>query len=476
MEGGDAVIPIINGLTVDEQRMASRLDEQLAAKRPRNRLRSDFMDCKHLLTRLPPTIPPYLANVGMVLGWPSKAVEALARRTVLTGFSGADIAQDVIGENDYVFEARAAHLSSLETGVSWLVASRGLDGEPSGMITHQSGLDGTGDWDRRTRRLTSFLSVLDRDQNGSPVEFNLYLPGETIFVKDGEADRVPNSLGWVPVEPLVYRQRDSRPFGSSRISRPIMSLTLSAVRTILRSEGTADFYGTPLLALMGPDQSVFNGNPALKLLMSSMFAIPDNEDSAGSPRAEIKQFTQASQEPHVKQLEIWAQLFAAEANIPVSSLGVGMTQANPTSAESYLASREDLIAEAEDAQDGWSRPHVRTIQNAWMLANDTGDIPDELRHLRPVWRDARHTSKAAAADWMVKVASVMPWIAETDAALDLIGVDDVTAARLRDERAKARGVDVLKSLAAMNGAASGDAKPTVGGPAGTQQPVDPSAE
>ena len=67
------------------------------------------------------------------------------------------------------------------------------------MITHQSGLDGTGDWDRRTRRLTSFLSVLDRDQNGSPVEFNLYLPGETIFVKDGEADRVPNSLGWVPV-------------------------------------------------------------------------------------------------------------------------------------------------------------------------------------------------------------------------------------------------------------------------------------
>ena len=65
MEGGDAVIPIINGLTVDEQRMASRLDEQLAAKRPRNRLRADFMDCKHLLTRLPPTIPPYLANVEL---------------------------------------------------------------------------------------------------------------------------------------------------------------------------------------------------------------------------------------------------------------------------------------------------------------------------------------------------------------------------------------------------------------------------
>lgn len=455
MEGGGGV-KSITGLSSDEQTVVDALSAQLAAKRSRNRLRSAYMDAKHVVRKLPPAIPPYLRTLAMVLGWPSKAVEALARRARLVEFAipGSDGDPfgigSIVDDNWYYEEARLAGLASLEHSVSWLVTTRGdvAAGDPAALITTQDAINGTGEWSRRARRLVSFLSVVEYAKHtGEPTDFNLFLPGQTVVVQGSQVvDRAISSLPRIPVEPLVYRKRPNRPFGSSRITRPIMQLTDSAVRSILRSEGTADFYSAPILALLGPDQSIFEGNPALKMLLSSMFAIPDNED-ADTPRADIKQFQQASQTPHVDQLEVWAQLFAAEAGIPVSSLGIGMTQANPTSAESYLASREDLISEAEDVIDGWAPAHIRTVQNAWMIREGASDVPAELRDLKAVFRDPRHESKAAAADWFLKVASAMPWVAESDVAVEMIGLDDVTVERLQGERARVRARAAIDALA-----------------------------
>lgn len=444
----------IDGLTDDEQRTLSALVDQLKAKRRRNELRSGFMDAKHILRQLPPTVPAYIRQMGAVLGWPAKAVETLARRAKLDGFSLPGVGIEAYGidrildANDYIRESRIHHIASLEHGPAFLVSTLGGPGEPDVLITRRSALDGTGMWNVRTRHLDSFLSVIEW-RDGEPFEFNMYLPGRTIMVSDRRVqDRIPLSLPRIPVEPLVYRARDGRPFGSSRISRPIMSITNSAVRTIMRSEGTADFYSAPIIALLGADEGTFGQSPRLQMLMSHMFGIPDDENAApGTERVDMKQITQASQEPHVKQLEVWAQLFAAEASIPVSSLGIGATQANPTSAESYLASREDLIDEAEDATDAWSTGHVRTLQNAWMLAAGEAEIPPDLLKLQADWRDARHSSKAAEADWMTKVASVIPWVAESDAALDLIGVRPDVAERLRADRARIQGRATLRALA-----------------------------
>lgn len=450
---------IVFGLSVDEQKTLTKLVAQLEAKQRRNRIRSAYMDGKHALRQMPPTVPPYLRTLGMVLGWPSKAVEALARRARLEGFAlpGGDLASfgldEILDDNDYVSEAREAGLSSLEHSVTFQIASRGdtTAGDPPVLITRQSALNGTGEWSQRARRLVSFLSVTGRDKTtGNPNAANLYLPGQTIMCADGRVqDRVPSSLPRLPVEPVVYRRRDTRPFGSSRISRPIMALTDSAVRSILRSEGTADFYSIPGMALFGPDESFFEGNPTWRMLLNGMFAVPDNPDApVGKERADLKQFQQASQQPHVDQLEVWAQLFAAEASIPVSSLGIGMTQANPTSAESYLASREDLIAEGEDTIAGWTTPHVKTLQNAWMIREGATELPAELRKLTPVWRDPRHESKAASADWFTKLISVLPWIADTDTALELVGLDETTVTRLRADRVQAQARATVTALLA----------------------------
>src|SRR5699024_3621457 len=93
------------------------------------------------------------------------------------------------------------------------------------VISQRSALDATGEWNARSRRLDSLLSVTERDDRGNVTGANLYLPNLTIIIEDGAVvDR--QSHPWhVPAEVVPYKPRLSRPFGSSRISRAVMSHT-----------------------------------------------------------------------------------------------------------------------------------------------------------------------------------------------------------------------------------------------------------
>ena len=187
------------------------------------------------------------------------------------------------------------------------------------------------------------------------------------------------------------------------------------------------------------------------MIMDRINAIPDNEDAA-NPRADVKQFTQGDQRPHVEQLQILAGLFAGETNIPVSSLGVGLSQANPTSADSYVASREDLIAEAESAAKVWKQRHTRTAQRAWMVANGETEVPDTLRGLQARYRNPRYTSSSAAADAAMKHVTAFPWLAESDAFIEHVFDDAELTERLLADKQRAQGRNALAMFQRAGGA------------------------
>ena len=446
----------IEGLTDHEQAIYGALVEQLRDKASRNRLRAKYMDGKKLLRKLPPSAPPYLRNLGVVLGWPAKAVEALHRRTAFEGFAapGVDLDGFGLGEildaNDYGVEVGLGELDSLVHSCTFEIVTRGGPGEPAAVISQRSALDATGEWNARSRRLDSLLSVTDRDERGNVTGANLYLPGLTIIVEDGRVvDR--QSHPWhVPAEVVPYKPRLSRPFGSSRISRAVMSHTDRAAATVIRAEGTADLYGVPWFMIFGPDESAFQKG-SWQMIMDRINAIPDNEDAA-NPRADVKQFTQGDQRPHVEQLQILAGLFAGETNIPVSSLGVGLSQANPTSADSYVASREDLIAEAESAAKVWKQRHTRTAQRAWMVANGETEVPDTLRGLQARYRNPRYTSSSAAADAAMKHVTAFPWLAESDAFIEHVFDDAELTERLLADKQRAQGRNALAMFQRAGGA------------------------
>ena len=86
--------------------------------------------------------------------------------------------------------------------------------------------------------------------------------------------------------------------------------------------------------------------------------------------------------------------------------------ANPTSAEALLASRDDLIAEAEQTTDGWSPDVSSSVRRALAMLNGD-DLPDDL-DLRPRWRNHMHVSLAAADEinqqisWIEKISRQHP--------------------------------------------------------------------
>lgn len=447
-------------LDTTEQNAVDVCIEQLNARLPRNVLRAQYYDGKNAIRDLGISTPPNFRRIATVLGWSAKAVDILNRRCNLDGFvipgveDTADL--DVVWEDNYLdTEAPQAGVSSLIHGTAFLIVHQGDTeaGEPPVLWTARDAMTGTGEWDRRRRSLRNFLSVIDTDEDGNPTEAVLYLPNLNVFLTRNKAkrwtvERRPHSFG-LPVEPLVYQPRLGRPFGSSRISRAVMSLHDSALRTVIRSEVTAEFYSAPQRVLLGADESAFrNSDGSIKstwqAILGRIWAIPD-DDEAATPRAQIQEFTQANQQPHIEQLRAWAALFAGETSIPITSLGIS-TDANPSSAEAYLASREDLIAEAEGTTDGWSPAYRRTALNALRVLNGWDEIPDEFLGLRPKWRNPATASRAAAADAATKTIDKFPWLANSELGLELYGFDQGFLERARAELRRQRGAAVISAL------------------------------
>lgn len=445
----------VSGLPVDETEKLNQLVKTLEAKRPRNELRSSLMDHKRTFENWP--LVGEMGDLRAVLGWPAKAVEVLARRAKLEGFTipGRDVSEfgldEIIEQTQYLRRVKMGDLSSLVHAVAFEVTTTGdpADREPDVIITHASALNGTGTWNNRRGRLTDFLSVQSW-KDSKPEDWALYLDDVTWVFRNGALDKQEHKLGRVPVEPLIYKPRLDRPFGQSRITRSIIFLTRSACRVIVRSESTADLYSAPgLLALGLTADQIAEGS--WRSGIGNVVGIPDaDEGPADAPqlaRVAIEKIEQASQEPHVAQLRAWAQLFAGEASIPLSELGIGI-DSNPASEGSFRMGERPLVAEASDAADEWGGAHRRTMLNAYALREGipVADVPVELRPLAAKWRDVNNETSAQRADAFTKQAGAVPWIAETDAALDMLGIEPELARRLREERRRARASSMLTEL------------------------------
>ncbi|OBA62195.1 portal protein [Nocardia sp. 852002-20019_SCH5090214] len=453
-------------LSDDENATLNRLLKQLNQRMTRNLLRSLYYDGKRQARQVSTVIPPQYNNLGIVLGWSAKAVDMLARRCNLDGFVWPDGDIDQLGlrqvwdDNFFAAESSSAVISSLIHGVSFLVNTEGdtTVGEPKSLIHVKDALSATGEWNSRTRRLDNLLSVTDRDEQGNPKGLALYLDGVTLTaVRDGAkwaVDRQEHPWG-VPAEPLVYKPRAGRAFGYSRISRTVMSLHDAALRTVVRLEGQSDVFSIPELILLGADESVFknpDGTPKSEWVarLGRIKGIPDDEEAPESlARADIRQFQAASPQPHLDTLKQQAQLFSGETSIPLSSLGVS-DMTNPTSADSYVASREDLIAEAEGATDDWAPAMRRAMTRALAIAHDEKTIPKEWATVDTKWRSPLYLSRSAEADAGTKQLSAAPWLAETEVGLELLGLDEQQIRRAMAEKRRATVSQLMQRLTPPN--------------------------
>lgn len=438
----------------EEQALLTRMLQQLELKQTRNMLRDSYYDGRRAINQVGTIIPPQYYKLAIVLGWSAKAVDTLADRCNLDGFVWPDGDLNSLGfqqvwdGNFLGTEINSAITQSLLHGPAFLINTAGDPsiGEPAGCIHVKDAHNATGTWDARGRRLDNLLSITSRDASGVVTGLALYLDGLTITAeKDGDSgwnvDRAEHPWG-VPAEPMVYRYRTGRPFGTSRISRSVMSLHDMALRTVIRMEGHADTYSFPEMWLLGADESIFKNadgtqKAVWQVMLGRIKAIPDDAEST-NPRADVKQFSASSPQPHIDQLKQQAQLFSGETSIPLTSLGVS-DMSNPTSADSYVASREDLIARAESATDDWKRSLHRAAARALAMQNGLDKIPDEWSSIAPKWRSPIYLSRAQQADAGMKQVTAVPWLAETSLGLELLGLDEQQIARAMSEKRRAQG-------------------------------------
>jgi len=463
---------ILPDLSDDENDALAGLLKIVADKRPANRRASAYYDAeRNVRLAHGGTVPVQYANLGLVLGWSAKAVDALGRRCNLDGLVWPDGDLDSLGYRDLWdgnrldSEVDQGITDSLIHAVAFVTAVRGEAGEPDALMHFHSAADATGEWNPRTRRLDSLVVVNARDDRG-PTAVTAYLPGRTVtgILDAGRwgSDVSEHPFG-VPAAPLAYKPRLNRPFGRSRISRSLRGHQDAAARELVRLEGHMDVYSYPEFWMLGADPSVFkNADGSTKtewqVRLGRIKGIPDDVDLAGDAnplaRADVKKFDAASPEPHLKALEMHARLFARDASLPDSAMAIAGVS-NPASAESYDAAQYELIAEAEGATDEWSPP-VRYVSSiALAMLNGLSEVPAEWRTIDTRWRDPRYLSRAAMADAGAKAIGSVPWLAETEVGLELLGLDSQQIARALGERRRSQSVAALTALAGVGQEATG---------------------
>lgn len=414
-------------------------------------------------------IPASIRDRSFVLGWSSVAVDKLNRRCNLEDFydaGGVDLsglgADQIQRDNRLSAEISQSGVSSLIHACSFIVTTQGDTeaGEPAVLMLGKDATSSTGVWDRRRRSMSSFLSITDMDESGEPVEMTMYLPNLNISMwKVGGkwvVSRRSHVYG-VPVDPMRYQSRLGRPMGRSRITRAVMSIHMQALAAMIRADVNGEAYSLPRFILLGATEEAFknaDGSPkaAWQSAWDAVWAIGDDETAAqGLERAEVKQFNGQSPEPQNAHLRMLAQMFSGETGVPVGELGL-IGDANPTSAEALMASRDDIISEAEQTTDGWS-PDVESAMTRALTMFNGGSLPDGL-DVRAQWRSPLHVSRAAAADAGSKTIDKVPWLAESEVGLELLGLtpDQITRALADKRRAQGRVLAETLRQAATGGA------------------------
>ena len=452
----------VPGLTEDETVTLNVLLAQLEEKGKRNLLRSSIYDGKRAVRQVGTVIPPQYKKLGLILGWNAKGVDGLARRCNLEGMTWSDGDLNSLGmaeltDNNFLLsEIASGRTDSLIHGVSYLITTQGAEDEPKALIHAKDGINATGTWNNRKRRLDNLLSITSR-KDGKVTGFVLYLDGLTISAEKDVTWTVNKSEHpWhVPADPMVYRPRASRRMGRSRITRSTIGLQDAAVRALIRMEGHMDIYSIPQLWLLGANDSIFRNadgsqKASWQVALGRVYGIPDDLDAdQANQRADIKQFKAESPESHLAQLNALAKLTAREFDLSDSSFAL-TDMANPTSEGAYYAGMDDLIHEAEGATDDWSISVRRTVTRALAIQNGLDKIPESWASIDTKWRNPQFTSRASAADAGAKQLGAVPWLAETEVGLELLGMEPQQIKRALAEKRKVTGRAVLAALAPAN--------------------------
>lgn len=458
-------------VTEDEKSLIVQMVRVIGQRRRRNRLRSNFIEAEKRLNMQGYDIPPAFDKFATVLGWPKKGVTAFAARQIPTGFSTpkpTTLVDDIHALwDDAGYEARERMVieSADEFGISFVFTTLGDPdkGEPAVVFSAKTALSATCILNPRTGAVTAAYESVDAQR------FNLYLPGRILeCIKDRGTFRVLNEVSTgtrrVMCAPHMHGATLRKIYGRSRVTQPVMDLTMAAMRTLLRQEVAGQFSMAPRPFMRGASQSDFMDNP-WSMLVGEVWAIPDVsvDDDPSLPdslrRVEMDMLPQVSMLPFNDQFRLIAGAMSSELSLPPFYLGV-MQDSNPTSAQAIEASEIDLTREvgAQNPIMGIGRKTLALNALSLLDGRDfSPQVAAELRGLHADWEDPRTRSMSEQSQMValqVQAGNMQPGTRTTLRQLP-ISEQDVDAAVEENRRAAGSGL-LDQALAAAGGESDAD--------------------
>lgn len=406
--------------------------------------------------------------------WPKKAVEAVAERSRLSGFTfdggGSDDTLDQIVLNNDLLGAYHRHVHT-ELIHGCMFATVGRYGEHA-IVRFHTAEDGAAIWDDTTGCIGAGLVIADtRTTPWSltrevPVQVNMHLPGRCVtFLRVESARWIAQSqetpLDRPAMEAFAYRPTGLRPFGQSRITKTVMSLTDDYMRVMRDMAVSSAFYSSPqkyLLGLTNDQYDMLTKNKRRAYLTDMLMATMDQEGRSPT----YGQLPGNSPEPYIAMLRTLATLFSGATGVPLNSLGI--VQDNPSSAEAITASREDICICAQQLNDsnGRSLRNVALMAMAVEVDGSIESLDERQRSVMVSWLDPSMPSVVSQADAATKIAAVASGFVDSPEFWRMMGFDEVTINQIMAALNTSNAQTLLAAFAAR--------------PSQTVQAIQPAAE
>ena len=453
-------IAYAEGLDPQYKETTLRLVETWAKHSSTNKLRDVYYNSDNPTKDLGVSVSPDIAKkLKPHIDWAAKCVNWWADHVQFERFTADDEQaqqqlEHICRLNDINNLVRKVVQSSLCHSVAFLTVTKGNEqwGEPSVVISGYPATAASAVYSNAKKRITAGLVVADSTYDKTSrthVPSLLYMFDDectTVLTRSGKkwaAQTNAHNMGRVPMEHLSYHATLERPFGSSRISRTVMSLVDDAQRELMNMAACAAFSAAPQKFLLGTDPETGKKMSKTKFenYIGSLLMVTKNTAD------QIPQFGQLAQlqmQPHSDYIRTLAGLFSDATGVPLSSLGFSST--NPTSADAILANQEDAIIDISNYIEACKHSLVTTATMAIGQAQNISYIDvRNIYDISAIFANPSTPSPVSMSDAVQKRVASFPWMAYSDVVLRDLGYKGAELKQLQQDRKKQQGARLIEA-------------------------------
>lgn len=451
----------VKGLLPAEQQQLQDLADVFNYHQSSNTLKDKYYEGHVTLqdVNLGIALPQGLRNLEVGCSWGQKAVDALAARSMFDGFVGnggaLDGLQKLVMDNRLVAAYAKACRDQLKYGC--VFATLSADSAIGCKVRFHSPATAAALWSGEKSRIACGLAIIDtvKDEHlagaWQPSLVNLYTDTAVIVLRSVDrgwaAQRIPHRMGRPLMEPMIWNATNGKPFGRSRLKRPIRALIDDYIRTAANATIALEFDTTPQKYILGVTDEQYDaivGNK-FRTYVGSLLAATANPETGENPV--FGQLPQGSLTPHVEKMRMTATQFAAATGLTVTDVGV-VNDANPTSSDAILAQSQTLVLMAQQLNTGnGDALHTIACMAQAIARNVTlADLTEEERGVMAHFKNPAMPSVAVTADAALKIASARREFASTDTFLEMIGFDQADIRRIKAQEQRVRGQALLMEM------------------------------